>query len=81
MTAAAEPRSTDLRFPVCRNCGERHHAKEVCPPHMEARIAGSVDRIKGEPAAAERWPSGTYGHADYWIGYYAGLAGDRAVTE
>jgi hypothetical protein len=81
MTLPAEPRATDLRLPMCRNCGARHAAKTVCPPHLEARIAGRADGINGEPAGAERWPSGTYGHADYWIGYYAGLAGDRAVTE
>jgi hypothetical protein len=82
MTAAAEPRATDLRLPICRNCGWRHAAKTVCPPHLEARITGRTDGIKGEPsAAAERWPSGSYGHADYWIGFYAGQAGEAGATK
>jgi hypothetical protein len=70
---------TSLRLPVCRNCGWRHAAKEVCPPHLEARLAGRTDGIKGEPSADERWPSGSYGHADYWIGYYAGQAGEAGA--
>jgi hypothetical protein len=79
MTAAAEPRATDLRFPMCRNCGSRHAAKTVCPPHLEARIAGRNDALRGQPIRAERWPSGRYGHADYWIGYYAGQAGEAGL--
>jgi hypothetical protein len=79
MTAAAEHRATDLRLPVCRNCGSRHHAKEVCEKHHEAFLAGWTDAIRDLPPAAERWPSGTYGHADYWIGFYAGQAGEAGV--
>jgi hypothetical protein len=79
VTAVVEPKATDLRFRLCRNCGSRHAAKAVCPPHLEARIAGRDDAIKGQPAGAERWPSGRYGHADYWIGFYAGRAGEAAV--
>jgi hypothetical protein len=80
VTAAAEPRATDLRLPVCRNCGSRHAAKTVCPPHFEARVAGRVDGLIGKPLRAEQWPAGTYGHADYWIGYYyPGQAGEAGT--
>jgi hypothetical protein len=81
MTVPAEARSTDLRLPVCRNCGSRHHAKEVCPPHLEARRAGRTDALRGDIADDGRWPRGNYGHADYWIGFYAGKAGEAEVTE
>ena len=56
----------------CKNCGHEHWADEVCMVHWEARLTGHEDRQAGEAAHAAQWPSGQYGHADYWIGFYGG---------
>lgn len=53
----------------CPNCGEQHGRGEVCATHWEARLTGVEDAQSGEPIHAEEWPSGVYGHADYWLGY------------
>ena len=47
----------DLRAPL-----------KYAPPNGEARRAGRHDALAGSEEHAERWPSGTYGHADYWLG-------------
>jgi hypothetical protein len=31
---------------------------------------GAVDRTAGLPPQEQRFPPGTYGHADYVLGYY-----------
>lgn len=54
---------------TCKNCGTAHPAKTVCAPNTEARRAGEQDRRNGARRHAERWPPGTYGHADYELGY------------
>lgn len=56
----------------CANCGDTHTADEVCRVHWEARLTGHEDRQTGEASNAKHWPSGQYGHADYWIGFYGG---------
>lgn len=42
---------------------------KLVPPHEEARKAGFEDGWKKTRARAGNWPSGTYGHADYELGY------------
>ena len=56
----------------CKNCGHEHWADETCPVHWEARLTGHEDRQRGEAVHALEWPSGQYGYADYWIGFYGG---------
>lgn len=59
---------------LCANCGDHHGRGEVCATHWEARLTGLEDAQAGEPTHAEEWPSGTYGHADYWLGFYGSEA-------
>lgn len=56
----------------CANCGDTHRADEVCAVHWEARLTGHEDQQVGVPEHQTEWPSGHYGHADYWIGYHGG---------
>lgn len=58
----------------CWNCGTSHFQDEVCATNWVARLTGHEDRAAGEAIHAEQWPSGEYGHADYWIGYHGGEA-------
>lgn len=59
---------------LCANCGDHHGRGEVCATHWEARLTGLEDAQAGEPTHADEWPSGTYGHADYWLGFYGSEA-------
>jgi hypothetical protein len=53
----------------CKICGTPHVARAVCAPNGEARQAGEQDGRNGSRRHADRWPPGTYGHADYELGY------------
>ena len=55
----------------CANCGDRHEAGPVCAINWPARLAGEEDGRSGDPVHAEEYPTGAYGHADYWLGYHA----------
>ena len=54
----------------CANCGDHHEAGPVCAINWPARLAGQEDAGSGDPLHAKEYPTGTYGHADYWLGYY-----------
>jgi hypothetical protein len=41
---------------------------KYAPPHEEARREGVRDALAGTSEGEARWPAGTYGHADYWLG-------------
>jgi hypothetical protein len=58
----------DAAVNLCRNCGTEHEPDAVCAPHAKAQAAGEADR-GGLPLHQDRWPPGTYGHSDYWLGY------------
>jgi hypothetical protein len=45
---------------------------KIAPPHVEARRLGVIDGTAGLRRSAQRWPSGTYGHADYELGFAEG---------
>ena len=44
-------------------------ALRYAPPNAEARQDGRLDALTGKSERAAKWPAGTYGHADYWLGW------------
>ena len=46
--------------------------KEPVEPNCEARARGVADRAGGLRLWATTYPPGTYGHADYGLGYWHG---------
>lgn len=53
-------------------------APKVVIPHAQARRDGVEDGKSGDRRNAHRWPSGTYGHADYELGFAEGEFGATA---
>lgn len=55
----------------CANCGSAIESfPHYCAVNWPARLTGLEDGRAGEATHAAEWPSGTYGHADYWLGFY-----------
>jgi uncharacterized protein (UPF0335 family) len=51
------------------------------PQHEEARAAGREDGLAGTRQSEQRWPNGTYGCADYALGWVEGERQRRAEAE
>lgn len=64
---------------ICRNCSWPHPADKTCPPNWSARLAGEEDRRHGEMIQSGKWPPGTYGHADYMLGFWNSHRGSSAA--
>lgn len=54
-------------------------APKIAPPHIEARHFGFEDGRAGQ-RRHDRWPFGTYGHADYELGYADGESMDEKMN-